>query len=65
MIEFKNSKKDKIKVVDDFGEVLGKIVCIDWSGEYVFFSKQNIFDVNDLKYIINKLEALNAPSNNS
>ena len=65
MIEFKNSKKDKIKVVDDFGEVLGKIVCIDWSSEYVFFSKQNIFDVNDLKYIINKLEALNAPSNNS
>lgn len=65
MIEFKKSKNDKIKVVDEFGEVLGKIVYVDLSGEYLFYSKQTLFGANDLKYIINKLEALNAPSNNS
>ena len=65
MIEFKEGKNGKIKVIDNFGEVLGKIVYIDWSGEYVFFSKQTIFDSNNLRYITFKLEALNAPSNNS
>jgi len=64
MIEFKEGKKGKLKVVDEFGEVLGKIVYIDWSGEYTFFAKQTIFDANDLRYITYKLEALNAPSNN-
>ena len=65
MIEFKKGKNGKIKVVDEFGEMLGKIVYMDWSGEYVFYSKQTLFGTNDLKYIINKLEALNASSNNS
>ena len=65
MIEFKEGKNGKLKVVDDFGEVLGKIVYIDWSGKYIFFSKQTIFDSSDLRYITFKLEALNAPSNNS
>ena len=65
MIEFKEGKNGKLKVVDGFGVVVGKIVYIDWSGKYIFVSKQTIFDSNDLRYITFKLEALNAPSNNS
>jgi len=65
MIEFKKGKKGNIKVVDGYGDTLGKIEPIAWSGDYMFFSKKAILDNADLYSILWKLEALNAPSNNS
>lgn len=65
MIEFKEGKNGSIKVVEDYGETIGKIKLYPWSGEYVFFGKKIGFSSEELQLITNKLEALNAPSNNS
>ena len=65
MIEFREGKNCNIKVVEDYGETIGKIKLYPWSGEYIFFSKKNGFSSEELQIIANKLEALNAPSNNS
>ena len=65
MLEFKEGKNGNIKVVEDYGEVIGKIKLYHWSGECVFFPKKYGFTSEELRLITNKLEALNAPSNNS
>ena len=65
MIEFKEGKNGNIKVVEDYGEVIGKIKLYHWSGEWIFFPKKCGFTSEELRLITNKLEALNAPSNNS
>ena len=65
MLEFKEGKNGNIKVVDDYGEVIGKIKLYYWSGEFMFFPKKYGFTSEELRLITFKLEALNAPSNNS
>ena len=65
MIEFKEGKNGSIKVVGDYGDTIGKIKLYTLYSEYIFFPKKCGFSSEELRLISNKLEALNAPSNNS
>lgn len=65
MMTFKETKNHNFKIVEDYGETIGKIKLYHWSGEWVFFPKKIGFTSDELLLIYNKLEALNAPSNNT
>jgi len=60
MIEFKDGKSGCIKVMEDYGETIGKIKLYPWSGEYLFFPKKIGFSSDDFLLIGKKLMELNS-----